>query len=190
PALIALVSIIGLVASPGSTTNTLTDIVNNLGPDTAASTFAGPIRQVTDSRSTAGVALVLGTVLALWSASGYIGAFMRASNVIYETREGRPFWKLRPLQFAITLGMVLAVAALALGILLTGPVVSAVAEPLGVSDTAVSIWNIAKWPVIAAVFVVMIGALYYTSPNVRQHPFPWVTPGAVVALVIWLLASG
>src|SRR3954454_20776965 len=90
PAIIALVSIVGLVADPQSTTNTLTDIVNRIGPDTAATTFAGPIRQVTESRATAGFALVLGTLLALWSASGYLGAFIRASNVIYETREGRP----------------------------------------------------------------------------------------------------
>src|SRR3954464_13466403 len=122
PAIIALVSIVGLVANPQSTTNTLTDIVNRIGPDTAATTFAGPIRQVTESRATAGFALVLGTLLALWSASGYLGAFIRASNVIYETREGRPFWKLRPLQLLLTLMMVRMLFLLALGIVLTGPI--------------------------------------------------------------------
>ena len=189
PAVIALVSIVGLVADPQSTTDTLTDIVNRLGPDTASSTFAGPIRQVTESRATAGFALVLGTLLALWSASGYLGAFIRASNVIYETREGRPFWKLRPLQLALTLVMVLLLAVLSLGVVLTGPIVSAVAGPIGVSGTAVSIWNIAKWFAVAALFVLMIALLFYASPNVKQRGFRWITPGSVLALVAWLLAS-
>jgi membrane protein len=190
PALIALVSIVGLVGDPSSTTDTLTEIVNKLGPDTASDTFAGPIRQLTESRSTAGLALVLGTLVALWSASGYLGAFIRASNVVYETREGRPFWKLRPLQLVLTLAMVLLVAVISLSVVLTGPVVSAVAEPIGVSGTAVSIWNVAKWFAVALLFVLMLDVLYYASPNVRQRGFKWITPGALVALVVWLVASG
>jgi membrane protein len=189
PALIALVSIVGLVANPQSTTNTLTDIVNKIGPDSAASTFAGPVRQVTESRGTAGFALIVSTLVALWSASGYLGAFIRASNVIYETREGRPFWKLRPLQLLLTLVIVLLLAVMALGIVLTGPIVSAVAEPVGISSTAVSIWNVAKWGVIALLFLLMIALIYYASPNVRQRGFAWITPGGVVALVVWLVAS-
>lgn len=189
PALIVLVSIVGLVGNPESTTNTLTDIVTKLGPDSAATTFEGPIRQVTESRSTAGFALIVSTLVALWSASGYLGAFIRASNVIYETREGRPFWKLRPLQLLLTLVVVLLLVVMALGVVLTGPIVSDVAEPIGVSDTAVSIWNYAKWLLIAMLFVLMIGLIYHASPNVRQRGFKWISPGAVVALVVWLLAS-
>ena len=190
PALLALVSIVGLVANPESTTRTLTDIVTGIGPQSAAETFAGPIRQVTESRATAGFALVIGTIIALWSASGYLGAFIRASNVVYETREGRPFWKLRPLQLVMTLLLVVLLAVMALGVVLTGPIVSAVADPIGVSGTAVSIWDIAKWPIIALLFVVMINVLYYASPNVRQRPFRWITLGSVVALVVWMIASG
>jgi len=189
PALIVLVSIVGLVGDPESTTSTLTDIVTRLGPDSAAGTFAGPIRQVTESRGTAGFALITSTLVALWSASGYLGAFIRASNVIYETREGRPFWKLRPLQLLLTLVLVLLLAVMALGIVLTGPIVSDVAEPIGISDTAVSIWSYAKWALIALLFVVMIGVIYYASPNVKQRGFKWITPGGIVALLVWLLAS-
>ena len=189
PALIVLVSIVGLVGNPESTTSTLTNVVTNIGPDSAAATFAGPIRQVTESRSTAGFALVASTLVALWSASGYLGAFIRASNVIYETREGRPFWKLRPLQLLLTLVVVLLLAVMALGVVLTGPIVSDVADPIGVSDTAVSIWNYAKWLLIALLFVLMIGLIYYASPNVRQRGFKWISPGGLVALVVWLLAS-
>ena len=190
PALIALVSIVGLVADPESTTDTLTDIVNEVGPSTAAETFAGPIEQVTQSRSTAGFALIAGTLVALWSASSYLGAFIRASNVIYDTREGRPYWKLRPLQVVMTLVILVLLAVMALGVVLTGPIVSAVAEPIGVSDTVVSIWNIAKWGLIALLFVLMIGLLYYASPNVKQRGLKWITPGGIFALVAWLVASG
>jgi membrane protein len=189
PALIVLVSIVGLFGDPESTTNTLTDIVTKVGPDSAASTFAAPISQVTESRGTAGFALIASTLVALWSASGYLGAFIRASNVIYETREGRPFWKLRPLQLLLTLVVVLLLAVMALGVVLTGPIVSDVAEPIGVSDTAVSIWNYAKWLLIAVLFVLMIGLIYYASPNVQQRGYKWITPGGLVALVVWLLAS-
>ena len=189
PALIVLVSLVGLIGDPQSTTDTLTDIVTKVGPDSAASTFEGPIKQVTESRSTAGFALVISTLVALWSASGYLGAFIRASNVIYETREGRPFWKLRPLQLAMTLVVVLLLAVMAVGLVLTGPIVSDVAEPIGVSDTAVTVWNYGKWLLIAVLFVLMLGLIYYASPNVKQRGFTWITPGGLVALVVWLLAS-
>ena len=114
---------------------------------------------------------------------------MRASNVIYETPEGRPFWKLRPLQVAVTLVMVIAVALLALGLVLTGPVVSAIAGPVGLGSTAVDVWNIAKWPVMLAIFVLMVNLLYYASPNAKLRGFHWAMPGCLVALVVWAVAS-
>jgi len=189
PALIAMVSLIGLVGDPQSTTSSLTEIVTEIGPASAAETFSGPIESIASNQSAAGLAFVLGLAAALWSASGYVGAFTRASNIIYETSEGRPFWKLRPLQILVTLLMIVLMALLALGLVLTGPVVEAVAGPVGLSDTAVSIWNIAKWPVMAALFIVMVDVLYYASPNVRLRGFKWVTAGSLVAIVVWALAS-
>jgi membrane protein len=189
PALIAMVSIVGLFADPKETTRTITDIVTAIGPESGAQTFSGPIESITSNRTTAGFAFVLGLLVALWSASGYVGAFIRASNVIYETPEGRPFWKLRPLQILLTLVMVILLAAIALALVLTGPIVDAVAEPIGLSDAAITIWNIAKWPVLVAVFITMLAILYYASPNVKLRGFTWVTPGTLVALVVWLLAS-
>jgi membrane protein len=189
PALIAMVSLIGLFGDPKSTTQSLTEIINEIGPQSATETFKGPIESITESSGTAGVAFVLGLAAALWSASGYVGAFTRASNIIYETPEGRPFWKLRPLQIAVTLVMILLMALLAVSLVLTGPVVSAVAEPIGVGSTAVDVWNIAKWPVMGLVFLLAIALLYYVTPNVKLRGFKWVTPGSLVAIVIWILAS-
>jgi membrane protein len=189
PALIALVSIVGLVGDPATTTKTITDMVTKLGPSSAADTFAGPIKSITAHRGTAGILFIVGLATALWSASGYVGAFMRASNVIYETPEGRPFWKLRPLQVLVTLIMLVLLALVALALVLTGPVVTAVAEPLGISSTAVTIWDIAKWPVLLAVVVTMFAVLFYSAPNVKLAGFKWVTPGAVLAIVLWLVAS-
>jgi membrane protein len=114
---------------------------------------------------------------------------MRASNVIYETPEGRPIWKLRPLQVLVTLIMVALLALVALALVLTGPIVTAVAQPLGVSSTAVSIWDIAKWPVLLIVVITMIAVLFYAAPNVKLAGFKWVSPGALFAIVVWLIAS-
>ena len=189
PALIALVSVVGLFADPQSTTQKVTEIVTQIGPESAAQTFSEPIESITSNRSAAGILFVVGLAVALWSASSYVGAFMRASNVIYETPEGRPFWKLRPLQMLVALAMVILLALLALALVLTGPLAEAVAEPLGIGDAAVTAWDIAKWPVMLAVVVMMIAVLYYASPNVKLRGFKWVTPGTLVAVVVWLLAS-
>jgi membrane protein len=189
PALIAMVSLIGLVGDPKSTTESLTEIVTEIGPASAAETFSGPIESIASNQSAAGFAFIAGLAVALWSASSYIGAFMRASNIIYETPEGRPFWKLRPLQIAVTLVMVILMAILALALVLTGPVVEAVAGPIGLGGTAIDVWNIAKWPAMLAIFLFMIGLLYYASPNVKLRGFKWITPGSLVAILVWAIAS-
>src|SRR5215211_2161681 len=176
PALIALVSIVGLFADPQSTSKTITDIVTQIGPSSGAQTFSGPIQSITSNQSAAGILFV-------------VGAFMRASNIIYETPEGRPIWKLRPLQMLVTLVIVLLVALLALALVLTGPIVDAVAGPLGISSTATTIWDIAKWPVMLAIVIAIIALLYYSTPNVKLRGLKWVTPGSIVAVVVWLLAS-
>ncbi len=189
PALIAMVSLIGIFGDPQTTTAKLTEIITELGPESGAETFEGPIKSIVENQSAAGFAFVFGLAVALWSASGYVGAFTRASNIIYETPEGRPFWKLRPLQIAVTLAMIIMMALLAIGLVLTGPVVEAVPNPIGLSSTAVDVWNVAKWPVMAALFILMVDVLYYTTPNVKIRGFKWVTPGALVAIVVWAIAS-
>lgn len=189
PALIAMVSLLGLFGDPKTTTASLTEIITSIGPESAGETFSGPIESIISNQRAAGFALVLGLAVALWSASGYVGAFMRASNVIYETEEGRSFWKLRPLQLAVTLAMILLMVVLALGLVLTGPIVEAVAGPIGLGNTAVDIWNIAKWPAMVAIFVLLVDVLYYASPNAKLRGFRWVTPGSLVALVVWAIAS-
>jgi membrane protein len=189
PALIALVSIVGLFADPRATSQKITEIVTQIGPSSGAQTFAGPIKSITSNQSAAGILFVVGLVVALWSASGYVGAFMRASNVIYETPEGRPLWKLRPLQMLVTLAIVVVAAFLALALVLTGPIVDAIAGPLGISSTATTIWDVAKWPVMLAIVITIVAVLHYSTPNVKLRGFKWVTPGSIVAVVIWLIAS-
>ena len=189
PALIALVSVLGLFGDPQETTQTITDVVSQVGPSSAADTFAGPIESITANRSAAGILFVVGLATALWSASGYIGAFMRASNIIWETPEGRGFLKLRPLQIAVTLAMILTLAVVALALVLTGPIVQAIGDSIGVGDTALTVWDIAKWPVLLIVLSLMISVLYYAAPNVKLPGFRWITVGGLVALVVWILAS-
>jgi len=189
PALIALVSIVGLVFDPARITKALTDVVSSVGPASAVETFKGPIETVTQSSGTAGIMLIVGVAAALWSASGYVGAFMRAANVIYEVEEGRSFVKLRPLQMLVTLLLVLLLALVLVAVVLTGPLADAVGSAVGLGSAAVTAWDIAKWPVLLAVVIVMIALLYYASPNAKLAGMKSILPGAALAVVVWLIAS-
>jgi membrane protein len=189
PALIALVSILGLFGDPRGTTDAITEIVSSVGPDSAVETYSGPIESITSDRGRAGALFFLGLAVALYAASGYVGAFIRASNAIYEVKEGRPFWKLRPLQIAVTLAMVLMLALVVVALVLSGPLADAVGDAVGVSGGTVSAYKVAKWPLLAVVVLSMLAVLYYASPNVRLPGFKWVTPGSVLALAVWIVAS-
>ena len=189
PALIVLVAILGLFGTD-STTSTLLDIVDQLGPASAVDTFRGPVESIVDSKGGAGIALVLALLGALWSASGYVGAFMRASNAIYEVEEGRPFWKRRPMQVVVTLVCLIVLAIVLLSIVVTGPVARAVGDAVGVGDATVTVWQIAKWPVLFLLALGILALLYYSSPNVKPTGIRWITPGTVLAVVIAVIASG
>lgn len=186
PALLALVSIVGLLST--SSIQSLIDNLGSIAPGAARDVLTNALEQLEHNRGGAVGALVVGIVLALWSASGYIAAFMRASNAVYDIGEGRPAWKTLPTRFGITVVVVILLAALAVGVVFTGNLARKAGDVLGVGDTAVTVWNFAKWPVMALLFLLIVALLYWASPNVRR-PFRWVTPGGVVALVIWVVAS-
>jgi membrane protein len=187
PAIIALVSIIGLIGP--SATQPILDNLAALTPGAANDILSGAVKQVADGRGGAGIAFIVGIALAIWSASGYVGAFARASNAIYEVPEGRPFWKLRPMQLVVTTVMILLLAACAIAVVVTGPVAQQLGDVVGAGSTAVTAWDIAKWPIIALVVSLMFSVLYFAAPNVKQPGFRWITVGGIVALVILLVAS-
>ncbi len=189
PALLVMVSLVGLFADPARVTKVLTDTVSELGPASAADTFKGPIESITGNRGTAGVMLIVGIGSALWAASGYVSAFADASNSIYEVEEGRPFWKLKPLQLVVTLALILLAAMVSLALVLSGPIVGALGGALGISDSVLTLWSFAKWPAMLVLVLLIFGVLYYTAPNARLSGVRWVTPGAVVALLAWIVAS-
>ena len=188
PALLAFVSLVGLFGDPAETTDALLDLLGGLVPSTTLEAVRGPIENLATSPA-AGFTFITGVVGALWSASGYVGAFSRAMNRIYSIQEGRPFWKLRPVTLAVTvLAIVIAVLA-ALLITLSGPVAEEIGAALGIGDTAVLIWNIAKWPLLAFLVVLLVAVLYYATPNVKQPKFRWMSFGALFALIVWVVAS-
>jgi membrane protein len=189
PAFIAMISILGLVVDPQTITRVVTDVVRQLGPADAVKTFEGPINQISANQSTALFGLIFGLVVALWTASNYVGAFMRASNAIYEREEGRPFYKLKPIQMLVTLTLVLLAALVVLSLIVTGPVAQAVGDAVGLGDAAVTAWNIAKWPVMLVVVMLMLAILYWSAPNAKMFGFRWVSPGSVVAVLVWIVAS-
>jgi len=188
PALVVVVSLLGVFGQGQRTTDAVLQIVGDLGPASAVETLRTPIQQLVESPS-AGFALIVGVLGALWSASGYIGAFGRAMNRIYEVEEGRPVWKLRPIQLLLTLiGLILA-SAVAFMLAVSGPIASAIGEAVGLGDAAESVWNIARWPVVLIFVTLAVATLYYATPNVQQPKFRWISVGAGVAILAWILAS-
>ena len=188
PALLALVSLLGVFGQGESTTGALIEIVRSLGQENAADQLEGPINQMVQNQ-TAGLAFVLGVAGAVWSASGYIGAFGRALNRIYQVDEGRPVWKLRPLQLLLTLVGILLAALVLIGLVVSGPVARSVGGAIGLGEGAATVWDIAKWPVMLGIVIVLVAVLYHSTPNVRQPKFRWMSVGAAIAILTWLLAS-
>ena len=188
PGLIVLVALLGVLGSQGAIDGLLR-IAEDLGSSSAVDTLRSPIENIVENDQAAGTALVIGLLAALWSASGYLGAFMRAANSIYEVDEDRPFYKLRPLQLLMTVVMTVIIAFVLLVLVLTGPLASAVGDELGVGDTAQTLWSILKWPLLFAVVVVVIALLYRFSPNARHAGLRWILPGSLAATALWLIAS-
>lgn len=188
PALVVMVSLLGVFGQGRRTVDALLDIAADVAPASALDTLRPTVEQLVNS-PTAGFALVIGIVGALWSASGYVGAFGRAMNRIYEVDEGRPVWKLRPVQLLLTLvGLVMA-AAVVFMLAISGPVAKAVGDAIGLGDAALTAWNVARWPLILLFVVLAVAILYYVTPNVQQPKFRWISGGAALAIVVWLLAS-
>ena len=188
PALLALVSILGLIGP--SATQPLVDNLSAVAPGPAKQIVTSAITNLQKSSGAAGVLFVVGLALAIWSASGYVAAFMRASNAIYEVGEGRPIWKTLPTRVLTTLTLLVMLAAVAIGVTITGGLAQQVGKLLGIGNTAVTVWDIAKWPVILIVVMAMFALLYWAAPNVKHPRFRWISPGGVLGVLIWLAASG
>ena len=187
PAVIVLTAVLGLLGP--SATQTLIDNINTMVPGQGRDVLVTAIKELQHSQGVAGPLAILGLAGALWSASGYIGAFMRASNAIYEMPEGRPVWKTVPLRLGLTLGMVVLLALCAVGVVASGVVADRAGHLLGVGSTGVLVWGIAKWPILVVLVSLAFAVLYWVSPNVKHPGFRWLTPGGVLAVVVWALAS-
>ena len=187
PAIIALISILGLVGH--SATQPLIANLGKLAPGEARSIFTGAIKNLQHGRGTAGVLFIVGIVGSIWSASGYISSFMQASNAIYDVEEGRPIWRRLPLRLAVTVVMLVLLAVSAFAVVITGGLAGQVGKLIGVGGTAVTIWDIAKWPVLLLVVSFMFSILYWAAPNVKHPGFRWLSPGGVFAVAVWVIAS-
>jgi membrane protein len=188
PAVLVLVSIVGLLSPNGKQTvqTTANEIASNEQIQKLVDTVLGQVKD----QGTAGFAAIIGLVLAFWSASGYVGAFMRASNAVYDVPEGRPIWKILPIRVAVTavIGIMLVISAVI--VVFSGKLAEVVGRKLGFGGVAVTIWDIAKWPVLVVLVSLMFAILYWASPNARTGGFRWVSPGGIFAVILWLVASG
>ncbi|MFF2369123.1 YihY/virulence factor BrkB family protein [Agromyces sp. NPDC058110] len=188
PGLLALASLLGLFGNGEKATRTLLALGEGLVPENVLATVGKPLEQFTSSPA-AGWAFVTGLVLAIWSASGYVGAFSRAMNRVYEIEEGRPFWKLRPMQLLVTVIAIVLILIMATILVISGPVTDAIGDAVGAGAVVRFIWSILKWPILAIVLVLMVAILYCATPNAKQPKFRWMSLGALIALIVLLIAS-
>jgi membrane protein len=188
PGLLVLVSLLGLLG--GSATRQLLDNVGQIAPGGVRSFFEQIVTNAQQQHATAGVLAIVGLVVAFWSASSYIAAFMRASNAIYGIGEGRPIWKTIPTRVFVTLLVLMMLLASAIIVVVSGRIADQVGQALGVGHTGVTAWNLAKWPVLLVIASLILAILYWACPNVKQPGFRWITPGGLLAVAIWLAASG
>ncbi|MES4893099.1 YihY/virulence factor BrkB family protein [Streptomyces sp. NPDC096012] len=188
PALLVLVSLLAMAGR--STTDRLLANVRQLAPGSARDIITRSVEQLQNSAGVGSVMALVGIVLALWSASGYVAAFIRAANAVYDMPEGRPVWKILPVRLGVTVVLMVLAVASALIVVFTGGLARRAGQALGIGDTALTAWSIAKWPVLVVLITVMIAILYWATPNAKVKGFKWITPGSVIALLIWMVASG
>ena len=191
PSTIVVVALVGLVSNGDETVDTVLGLARDVGAGSVVGNegFVSVVRGVVEQQSGSGVLLSFGLLGALWSASGFIGAFTRASNAIYGVYEGRPVWRLRPMQIGLAAVSMVLLAVVAVGLIVSGPVTDAVGNLINAGGLARTVWSVAKWPVLAMIMMVLLSLLFWIAPNVRQPRFRWLTPGGAVALVSWVLAS-
>ena len=188
PAMLALVSLLGLFGQAEKTTNAIIDVIESVAPGEVTDLARGVIEDLVNS-PTAGAALSVGILVAVWSASGYVRAFSRAMNRIYAVPEGRPFWKLLPSLVLMTVAIIVLVGIMGLILALSGPVLKAVGDLVGLGDELIFIWNIVKWPILVVLMIITLALLYYFTPNVKQPKFRWISLGATLSLVLMAVAS-
>ncbi|HEX6869974.1 MAG TPA: YihY/virulence factor BrkB family protein, partial [Micromonosporaceae bacterium] len=187
PGLLVLVAGVGLFGR--STTNAVVINLGQLAPGPARQLVTTAIENLRASQHTAGVIAAVGLALAFWSASGYIGGFIRAANTIYDVPEGRPMWKIVPIQLVVTAVTGVFLAASALAVVLTGRLAQQVGRALSVEEQTVRLFDIVKWPVLVVAVALLIALLYWVAPNARQGGFRWITPGSALAVLAWLIVS-
>ncbi|AEV84352.1 ribonuclease BN [Actinoplanes sp. SE50] len=187
PGLLVIVSLLGMLNSNGQ--KTVQDAVHQLAPNPQLQDMVNTVLTQVQDPGKAGLAAIIGVLVAFWSASGYTAAFMRASNAVYDVPEGRPIWKTLPIRVGVTavVGIMLVVSAAI--VIFTGDLARIVGDKIGLGSAAVATWNIAKWPVLLVLISLMFAILYWASPNAKTGSFRWVSPGGLFAVLLWILAS-
>ncbi|GAA2298780.1 YihY/virulence factor BrkB family protein [Streptomyces kunmingensis] len=187
PAILVLVSLLGITGK--STSDKVLDNLQQLAPGSAREIITQAVEQLQDTGGTGSLVAIIGLLLAVWSASGYVAAFIRTANAVYDMPEGRPIWKVLPVRVGVTVVLMILAVASAMIVVFTGGLARQAGDMLGIGDSALTVWSIAKWPVLVILVTIMIAILYWATPNAKVRGFRWITPGSLLALVVWMVAS-
>lgn len=183
PAILVVVSLLGVLGQGERTVDAVMEMLSDVAPAAVLDPVRGPVQALVTTHA-AGFALVAGVVIALWTASRYVRALGRAMNVVFGVEEGRPLWKLVPAALMLTTLLVVLVVMGGLALVFTGPVAETVGGWIGLGDTALAVWSVAKWPGGLVSAVLALAILYRFAPNVSGRRFHWISLGALAALVV------
>lgn len=189
PAVIVLVSLVGLFGGdPGARADTVLEAVGDVAPEAVVEALEGPVQSMVRGDD-AGTFLWLGLVVALWAASGYVGAFMWATDVLCDRARREPLWRRLPRQVAIAAAALISLAVMTITVVASGPVADWLADVFDLGGTAQSLWSYGRWLIFILAATFVFGMLYRLAPAGQAFRLRWTSLGALVAALLALVAS-
>jgi membrane protein len=189
PATLLGLSLLGLIGQYPETYNAIINYLEDVAPASVVQPLDDSLRTALQNKSTAATALVVSAVVAFYGTTGALEAARRALNVVFEVENGRGFFMRKAIDIASTAVLLVLVVTTLILTFVGGRFADDIFGFVGLGDTAAKIWSLVRWPAAVAMAMLIFALVYYVTPDVKQRSFRWLTPGAVVGVLIWMAAS-
>jgi membrane protein len=189
PAVLLALSLLGLFGQYPDTYNAIIGYLREVAPASVVDPLDRSLRGALQSKGTAATALGISVVVALYGTTGALEAARRALNVVFEVESGRRFLQRKAIDVASTVVLMTLVLVSLVLAFVGGRFAEDLLGFIGLGPTAARVWNIARWPAAVGTAMLVFAFIYYVTPDVQHHSFRWITPGAVVGVLLWLGAS-